>query len=27
MDEVAVERHDAGTLVRMRRRLREDQAA
>jgi PAS domain S-box-containing protein len=27
MDEVAVERHDAGTLVRMRRRLREEQAA
>jgi anti-sigma regulatory factor (Ser/Thr protein kinase) len=27
MDDVAVERDDAGTLVRMRRRLREDQAA
>ena len=27
MDEVAVERHDGGTLIRMRRRLREDQAA
>src|SRR5215210_4918963 len=24
MDEVAVERHDAGTLIRMRRRIRED---
>jgi anti-sigma regulatory factor (Ser/Thr protein kinase) len=27
MDEVAVERHDAGTLIRMRRRISEDRAA
>jgi anti-sigma regulatory factor (Ser/Thr protein kinase) len=27
MDEVAVERDDAGTLIRMRRRIREDRAA
>ena len=27
MDEVAVERHDGGTLIRMRRRIHEEQAA